>query len=417
MKKILCIDDIESNLFILESVLMSANNKPYEVFKASSAKEGLAILLQENIDLILLDIMMPEMDGFECAKMIQLSKKTKNIPIIFVTAKKDDITISRCYEVGGVDYIVKPFNEIELLSRVSFHIILKEKERIIQTEKEYAQNILDLQENLIIVTDGYTILNGNRSFLNLYSVNTVSEFRNENICICHTFSEEEGYFHLGLVKEDIWVEEIIKLSTLEDVLVKINLDSEYIFLIDVVKFSNYYIVTLTDTTKLLSLYHSFEHSANYDELTQVFNKKVFNEIINKKINSKRKNESIFSLIIFDIDFFKKVNDNYGHLVGDDVLKKLALTIKTHIRTNDVLARWGGEEFVLIVQEDLNTALAVAENLRQRIESEDFDIVKHITCSFGVTQFLSEDNEKTIINRADEALYMAKKTGRNRVCSK
>jgi two-component system, cell cycle response regulator len=417
MKKILCIDDLSSNLFTIENVLMSAANKPYEVFTATSAQEGLAILLQEEINLILLDIMMPQMDGFECAKMILLSKKTKDIPIIFVTAKKDDTTISRCYEVGGMDYVVKPFNEVELLARVSFHLMLKEKEKIIQSEKEYAQNVLDLQENLIVITDGYNILNGNKSLLNFYNLNSISEFQDKHICICRTFVEEEGYFHLGLVKDDIWVEEIIKLSSSQDILVKINLNEEYIFLIDAVKYSDYYIVTLTNTTKLLSLYHSFEHGANYDELTQIYNKRVCNEIINSRINSKRKSETIFSLIIFDIDFFKRVNDNYGHIVGDNVLKKLASTIKSHIRNNDILARWGGEEFVLIVQEDIKTAFVIAENLRKRIENIDFDIVKHITCSFGVTQYLTKDNLESIINRADEAMYMAKESGRNRVCSK
>ena len=115
MKHILCVDDIESNLFTLEALLNSPKVGDYKTITVTSAKEALNILLTTTIDLILLDVMMPDIDGFACAKMIKSNKKTKNIPIIFLTAKTEDETIETCYGVGGVDYVSKPFNAIELL--------------------------------------------------------------------------------------------------------------------------------------------------------------------------------------------------------------------------------------------------------------------------------------------------------------
>ena len=176
MKNILCIDDIESNLFTLKSVLNNASGTHYNVFTASSAYAGLDILLEETIDLILLDIMMPEVDGFLCAKMIKNNRRIKHIPIVFVTAKTDDETISKCYAVGGSDYIKKPFNNIELLARTSFHIEMKEKEKLLEFEKNYAQSILDLQENIILVTDGKKPLSVNKRLLDFYGTHDIGEF-------------------------------------------------------------------------------------------------------------------------------------------------------------------------------------------------------------------------------------------------
>ena len=418
MKNILCIDDIDSNLYTIEAVLMNPQDKPYKVITALSAKEGLEILLKEEIDLILLDVMMPEVDGFECAQMIRSNKRTKDIPIIFVTAKKDNPTIAKCYESGGNDYVNKPFNEFELLARISFHLQYQEREKLLIKQKEYVQNILDGQQSLIAITDGTKILNANKSLLKFYDVDSVDTFRKKYTCICHTFEKEEEYFHLDLVQIDKnWVDALIKLLKSEDTLVKIIQDKEYVFIIDAVPYENYYIVTLTDTTKLLELHRAVEHAANFDHLTQIYNRNKFYEIVDKRMNSKRKEEKDFVLLMFDIDFFKKINDTYGHPVGDDVLKSLASLVQKNIRNDDLFARWGGEEFILVVRTDIQTGLAVAENLRKEIEAYHFGKAKKLTCSFGITESKENDTIDAIIKRADEALYDAKKSGRNKVCQK
>jgi len=295
-KTILYIDDIKTNLFTMESVIENLADELYDVVTAESAMSGLEILLKQKVDLILLDVMMPEIDGFEAAKMIKSNKKTKNIPIIFLTAKNDDKTIESCYNLGGNDYINKPFNQVELLARIAFHIRLSDKEAEVKIrEKE------------------------------------------------------------------------------------------------------------------------LEYEASFDSLTEIYNRKIFNRLLNEKIVESRVAKKSFIFIMLDIDFFKKVNDTYGHLVGDDILKSVSKIIKSHIRKGDIFARWGGEEFVLSFDVDLEKGMEIAQSLRKHIEIEKFDIVENITCSFGVTKFLPNDTLDSIIQRADGALYDAKNSGRNIVC--
>jgi len=416
-KTILCVDDIKTNLFTIRSVIEDLANEYYDVVIALSASEGLEILLRQKIDIILLDVMMPEIDGFECAKMIKSNKKTKDIPIIFVTANKDDDTIEQCYKVGGDDYINKPFNHTELLSRIKFHLKSKEQDALLQKEKDYVQSVLDLQENLILVTDGREHINVNNAFLEFYKVNTIEEFKSKQSCVCHTFLEEAGYFNLGLVEVGhVWVDDLILRSKIEDILVKIAVDgNEFIFNVKATVFFDQYIVTLTDITQISQLTLEYKHEASYDSLTKIYNRNMFNRLIDIKINKAQEKGTDLVFIIFDIDFFKDVNDKYGHLVGDDVLKILSSLIKSKIRENDLFARWGGEEFVLALDIGIDKGFLIANNLRSFIEENEFESAGTITCSFGITQFKEEDTLDSMILRADSALYKAKENGRNKVC--
>lgn len=417
IKNILCIDDLATNLFVLESVLQGTKEALYAVATAKSAHAGLDILLKQKIDLILLDVMMPDVDGFLCAKMIKSNKKTKDIPIIFVTANKDDKTIEKCYEVGGADYISKPYNNIELLNRVSFHLNLADKTRLIEKEKEFAQSLLDLQDNIIVVTDANQILHANKALLNFFHLDSLYEFQKNKGCIADLFVKEEPYYHIDLAENSLtWIDELANKATKEDVLVKIINDSkEYIFTLKIASFHEYYVLIFTDVTAISMRSLEYEHEANYDNLTQIYSRNMFHRLIEQKISNARVEKSSFVFIIFDIDFFKNVNDTYGHLIGDNVLVELSLVAKEHIRVNDIFARWGGEEFVLAFDVGMEKGLVIAESLRKHIEAKEFDTVKHITCSFGITEFTPTDTINTIIKRADEALYDAKATGRNKVC--
>ncbi|MEA2098711.1 MAG: GGDEF domain-containing protein, partial [Campylobacterota bacterium] len=180
-------------------------------------------------------------------------------------------------------------------------------------------------------------------------------------------------------------------------------------------FANQYIVTLTDITQISQQSLEYQHEANYDKLTQIYNRNMFHTLMKTKINSFKKEQKTFVFIILDIDYFKKVNDTYGHLVGDNVLINIAKLIKEHIRDSDVFARWGGEEFVLAFDVNLSKGVEIANNLRVNIEKEEFDVVKELTCSFGITEFEFNDTLESMIKRADLALYEAKNSGRNRVC--
>jgi len=159
----------------------------------------------------------------------------------------------------------------------------------------------------------------------------------------------------------------------------------------------------------------FKHLAETDRLTGLFNKGKFNEVLKKEIERAKRYKRPLSLIIFDIDHFKRINDTYGHKVGDEVLRELAKVIKSIIRKTDFVVRWGGEEFVILAPEtDLDGALKLAEKLRQTVEKHQFPTVKNVTISLGVAQYIDEETPEEFIIRADMALYKAKENGRNRV---
>lgn len=158
-----------------------------------------------------------------------------------------------------------------------------------------------------------------------------------------------------------------------------------------------------------------ERLAMYDNLTGVYNRNKFNEILKYETNMSKRYKTPLSLIMFDLDHFKKVNDEYGHDLGDEVLRMIAKIVLNNIRLTDTFARWGGEEFFLILPKtDIDKAKNIAEGLRVKIESANFKEIGKITCSFGVTSLRENEDEKELIKRADEAMYLAKKKGRNRV---
>ncbi len=155
-----------------------------------------------------------------------------------------------------------------------------------------------------------------------------------------------------------------------------------------------------------------------DALTGALSKDAFNEIIGIKIMEAKHVGQPLSMVIFDIDFFKKINDNHGHIVGDKVLKEIAEVVHQNIRTSEYFVRWGGEEFIILLPgTDIHGAKMVAEKIRRVVENNEFSDVGRVTCSFGVTQLLKDDTITSFIERADEALYEAKRGGRNQVRTK
>ncbi|WP_028583509.1 sensor domain-containing diguanylate cyclase [Desulfogranum mediterraneum] len=156
--------------------------------------------------------------------------------------------------------------------------------------------------------------------------------------------------------------------------------------------------------------------ATTDNLTAIFNRQHFNQHLAQEVSRAKRYHSPLSLILFDIDDFKQVNDTLGHLCGDEVLKELSQLVSGRIRQSDTLARWGGEEFALLSPgSDSQQARATAEKLCILINSHTFSIRRRISCSFGVTELVCTENSGDLINRADQALYSAKDQGKNRVC--
>ncbi len=298
--KVLIVDDTPANIDILARFL---KQNGLDLSIAPNGEIALKIIEKNKPDLILLDVMMPGIDGYQLCEKLKSNDQTKGIPIIFISAKSEVDDLVRGFDVGGVDYIVKPFQQKEVVARV--------KNQLITVKLMHEKNKL--------------------------------------------------------------IEELDSISRI-------------------------------------------------DPLTGVSNRRDMMEILENEQFRYERYEKVFCLLMFDIDFFKKVNDQYGHDMGDFVLKKVSGILKRKCRKVDFLARWGGEEFLIVLPETkLTGGEKAAESMRKAIESEKMKFNDHeisVTMSIGVAcQSEKELKLEELLKVADERLYIAKDTGRNRVISK
>lgn len=291
---ILLVDDVPKNLQILGNTLKSDD---LTVAFATNGKKALEYVQKKQPDLILLDIMMPDMDGYEVCKRLKEDAQTMHIPIIFITAMSDADDEYRGFELGGADYITKPFNPRLVRARVESQLRLKRK--------------TDLLE---------------------------------------------------------------KLSSI-------------------------------------------------DGLTEIPNRRQFDETLSNEWARARRAQSNISLILIDIDFFKQYNDHYGHAAGDKCLQKVAKTLKHSLkRPADFVARYGGEEFVVILSEiDHQSALMMANKLNESIFQLELphgasQVSEYLTISLGIATTIPQDDQRheSLLETADKYLYEAKSSGRNQV---
>ena len=420
MFNILCVDDTASNLIVLESLFETRKDK-YNIIAVQGGYEALEVLLKESIDLILLDVMMPDIDGFETAKLIKTNKLTKYIPIIFLTAKKDNETIRDSFKYG-VDYLAKPYNEFELFARIDFQLELIKVNRELDKQIQFNQSVMNSQQNILFIQDDSGVISANKKFLEFFSIDSIEEFNKQYSCISELFMEYDSYFSLHVLNNSNRWAEALSGNNIEDEYNILIMDTTIFepraFRIEVntIDNSDRYVVSLTDITKITTRSKQFENKATYDALTNIFNRSKFNDLFKLDIEISKEDGTNLCFAIIDIDFFKKVNDNYGHIIGDETLKTFANTIQNKIRKSDTFARWGGEEFVLAIRgANIDDAFIIVDNLRKDIENAKFKVIGNITCSIGLTQYLQNDTIDEILIRSDNALYDAKDTGRNKVC--
>ena len=313
--------------------------------------------------------------------------------------------------------ILKDISEFE-------YALLDAKKRSAELEHELKilQGVIDQQNNIVLVTDGKEIILTNKSFYRFFDVQSIEEFEQRYNGLSDTFINHQD-FYSPRTKGGNWAEEILTFAEKERVVSIIDFKTmePKAFTVQLNKLSSdidHYVVTLTDITEIKLQSQQYYFNATHDALTRIYNRSFYLDKIQNELQKAKRYNSNFSVILFDIDHFKKFNDTYGHLKGDEVLVEVAQTVKQSIRSSDILARWGGEEFIILLPETtLDKAELLAENLRKRVSQIAIEGIGQVTASFGVAQFQPQDSDDTLIQRADEALYDAKSAGRNRVISK
>ena len=449
--RVLVVDDVVANVKLLEARLTA---EYFDVVTAMSGPEALAICERAQCDLVLLDVMMPEMDGFEACRRLKANPKTHHIPVVMVTALDQPSDRVRGLEAGADDFLTKPVSDIALISRVRSLVRLKmatdELRMRVLTSKE-----IGIQDPLAnaLADDGkrgrILIVDDRRSSYERLAAALATEHNvdvepNPHEALFHT---AEGNYDLLMVSLSLADFDGLRLCSqvrsLErtrnlPILIIAEAEDNARLLRGLEIGVNDYLVRPIDKNEMVArvrtqirkkryserlrenVQQSFEMAIT-DGLTGLYNRRYMESHLGTLVEQAASRGKPLSLLVLDIDYFKAINDGFGHDAGDDVLREFATRVRKSIRGIDLACRYGGEEFVVVMPEtDMAVAATVAERIRRRIAGEQFHINQgaralDVTISIGLAALATaEDSAATIIKRADQALYRAKRDGRNRV---
>lgn len=438
---ILIVDDLETNIKVLEAKILKEYYIPYT---AKSAKEAFEILKNHKIDVILLDCMMPEIDGFEACKIIKSSPDTMHIPVVIVTALTDTEDKIRGLEAGADEFLTKPVDDTALFARLKSLSSMKSAIDELKLRSETNSMLGAPVNKLIYDFSGSKVLLVNDD--PIQSKNLIKRIKDVTSNVKVVTSQQEmhdtinKYFIPDIIIISCQMDDYDPLRLLASlkmnefvkyasVMMLAEEDSMPIVLRALDLGATEYIIQPVESNELTAriktqlqrkyftdmLRSNIDTGMNLsirDPLSGLFNRRYFDAHLPSLINkASTNNKSLYAMMI-DIDNFKSINDEHGHQAGDDVIKSVAYYLLKKVPLTDLTARYGGEEFVAVLYNPKRKIDEIAEDLRKTIESSQKPI--SITISIGITELKETDDISKFICRADEALYDAKKSGRNLV---
>jgi two-component system, cell cycle response regulator len=446
--RVLVVDDVPANLRLLEARLTA---EYFDVVTASNGDDALAICERGECDVVLLDVVMPGLSGFEVCRRLKSSATTHHIPVVIVTALDQQSDRVQGLEAGADDFLTKPVAELALIARVRSLARLKQ------------------------LTDELRVRAGSVAGMKLFNGKTPSDSgRNGQIMVVDDRPASAGQivamlanehrseiepdpnaavFHAAEGNYDVFIVSLglqnfdglrlcSQLRSLErtrtiPILAISPLEDRTRLLRGLEIGVNDYLVPPIDKNELLARVRTQVRKRRYlerlrddvqtslelaitDALTGLHNRRYMERHIAGLVEHSVAGGKPLAVLMLDVDHFKAINDTYGHDAGDEVLREFALRIRKSIRGLDLACRYGGEEFIVVMPEtDLSAAALVAERLRRTIASEPFALQRgeratNVTISVGIAALGSGDDAPKVLKRADEALYRAKRAGRNRV---
>ncbi len=423
---ILIVDDHPENLEVLGKILKKYG---YNISVALNGVEAIQKVNNLQPDLILLDLLMPEIDGLQVCKQIKKDKINSEIPIIFLTASNQENNLLRAFELGAADYITKPFKIPELIARIKTNLIVRKQAikletihgKLKESEAKFKTIVDHLNDGVLIVNTQNIVCFAN-SIAGKILNRSLSELLNSNLEISMVDgaiiqwqiedTKELRYAQINRSKTQ-WLGEEVDLIFLRNILEK---DHEKNHEKDQKK-----LIVSEDLDNQKQFTQDLEGAINLDPLTGIFNRFYIWKIAEEEfIKSKTRNgDYSFSLLLIDLDYFKLINDKYGHSIGDQVISKVAKIIQKSLRKSDFLGRFEGEEFIAILP-NINTAkaVAIAEYIRNKIYRNLIGIDNiniSIQVSIGMSSYHHNDqNLEDILKRSMKALSEAKARGRNKV---
>ena len=449
--RVLVVDDVAANVKLLEARLSA---EYFDVVTAMSGEQVLAICERAECDLVLLDVMMPDLDGFEVCRRLKTNPATHHIPVIMVTALDQPADRVRGLEAGADDFLTKPIPELALIARVRslsrLKMITDELRMRAVTSREIGIESPEREAVADTGRSGRVLIVDDRAASHERIAAMLAEEQSVDVEADPSealFRAADGNYDLLIVSLGLENFDALRLcSQLRSldrtrnipILAITEPDSNARMVRGLEIGVNDYLMRPIDKNELLARARSQVRKRRYterlrdnvqisiemaitDALTGLFNRRYMESHLASLLEQASARGKPLAVLVLDIDYFKSINDSHGHDAGDDVLREFALRIKRSIRGIDLACRFGGEEFVVVMPEtDIAVAAMVAERLRRRIAAEPFAINAGgnsipVTISIGIAALRgAEDNAASVLKRADQALYRAKRDGRNRV---
>jgi len=449
--RVLVVDDVPANVKLMEARLSA---EYFDVVTALSGQEALSICERAECDIVLLDVMMPDMDGFEVCRRIKANASTHHLPVVMVTALDQASDRVKGLEAGADDFLTTPVSDVVLLARVRSLVRLKMMtdelrmraltSREIGIENPAREAIADSGRGgrMLIVEDRKGSYERLQAMLAGDHEVEVETDPNEALFRVADAGYDLVIVSLGLENFDA-LRLASQIRSLErtrtvPILAIAEAEDNSRLMRGLEIGINDYLIRPIDKNELMARVRTQIRKKRYterlrdnvqmsieaaitDALTSLHNRRYMESHLATLVEQAHARGKPLCALVIDIDYFKAINDSHGHDAGDDVLRDFALRIKRSIRGIDLACRYGGEEFVIVMPEtDTAVAAMVAERLRRRIAGEPFAIAKgsrHIpvTISIGIAGLRGkDDNAADLLKRADQALYRAKRDVRNRV---
>lgn len=397
---------VEDEKMIRDTIFKFLHRRFRKLYIAENGQEGLVLYHKYHPDIVITDIQMPVMSGLEMAK--QIRKNNVQTPIIMTSAHNKSDVLLEAIEMNINSFLLKPIDITELLDRInrcSKKIQFNSFIRIFHLVAE------QMSKGLMLISDVGKIQYVNSSFPN------PSDFAPEEILSLSFVNDKERTLPFQ-IDSKTWqrLQNREKLS--DTISIKGKSGETYYYyercitpiLNDANKITHFVLMSEDITKKQLEI-NALKDEVNYDSLTGLLRRSVFENSIDEIIL----NYDNFTCAMLDIDFFKSVNDEFGHDMGDKVLKQFSNIISSHLRNDDISFRWGGEEFLLLFKKStIDEVFTILERIRQYIALEDFGIGHPLTVSIGLAEFRPEEAWTQTLKRADKALYVAKNRGRNQI---
>ena len=409
---ILIVDDEPVNLKLAAVTL----GEYYELHFARSGEDALSYLQNNTADIILLDIKMPRMNGFEVAQALRKHEKTSEIPIIYLTCDNSEETIEKAFDTGAVDYIAKPFREKELLVRIKNRIETETLKQTLKKQREEFKTIFDISRDGIAILDlDSNFLDFNDAYLAMTGLSRKELLSTSCAALSITEDYERAKNAMQRTFETGFVESFEKTCV-----VKNNKHLVIRMALSLMPDKKRIMVSTKDITDIRDHQEQLEFIANFDPLTKLPNRALFSDRIKQSIANAHRNNQKIAIAYLDLDGFKQVNDGYGHNTGDILLIEVAKRMQQELREGDTLARLGGDEFVAILNNQNNEidTFSILNRLLDAASSpiniEDKLIV--VSASIGVTFYSKEYDidADLLLRQADQAMYEAKLRGKNQI---